>query len=100
MALQLGGPLVFWSAGLTTRLHFYFLMYLRYLDDSGSASNANEEYLVLGGICVFEAQVHYLTQELDAIAQRINPSDPDSVEFHASAVYAGRMAPCDRLSRD
>jgi len=75
-------------------------MYLLYLDDSGSASNANEEYLVLGGICVFEAQVHYLTQELDAIAQRINPSVPDSVEFHASAVYAGRMAPWDRLSRD
>ena len=75
-------------------------MYLLYLDDSGSASNANEEYLVLGGICVFEAQVHYLTQELDTIAQRINPSDPDSVEFHASAVYAGRMSPWDLLSRD
>lgn len=75
-------------------------MYLLYLDDSGSTSNANEEYVVLGGISVFEPQVHHLTQELDTIAARINPSDPDSVEFHASEVYSGRVSPWSTLNRD
>lgn len=75
-------------------------MYLLYLDDSGSASNANEEYLVLGGICVFEPQVNHFTSELDTIAERIHPTNPDGVEFHASAAYAGRVPPFDAMSRD
>jgi hypothetical protein len=33
-------------------------MYLLYLDDSGSTENQDEEYLVLGGMAVFERQVH------------------------------------------
>ncbi len=72
-------------------------MYLLYLDDSGSAMNANEDYLVLGGICIFEHQVGHFTQELDSIARRICPTDPDSVEFHASAINGGREPPWDGL---
>lgn len=68
-------------------------MFLLYLDDSGSAENANEETLVLGGICVFERQAHYFTQRLDDIAGRINPADPASVEFHASTIFSGREPP-------
>lgn len=75
-------------------------MYLLYLDDSGSAGNANEEYLVLGGICIFEPQVIFITSALDNIANRIYPTNPDSVEFHASAVYAGRQPPFDMMSKD
>ena len=74
-------------------------MFLLYLDDSGSARNVNEQYLVLGGICVFEPQIIYFTKELDALAQTINPSNPDSIEFHASAIYAGRCAPWSTMSR-
>jgi hypothetical protein len=74
-------------------------MYLLYLDDSGSAQNPNEQYLVLGGICIFEHQVNYFTQELDKIAHRLNPHDPDSVEFHASAMFAGRTEPWKQLGR-
>jgi hypothetical protein len=33
------------------------LMYLLYLDDAGSPGNPAEEYFVLDGVCVFEAQV-------------------------------------------
>ncbi|GAG28924.1 unnamed protein product, partial [marine sediment metagenome] len=33
-------------------------MHLLYLDDSGSTGNPNEEYLVLGGVSVYEAQPH------------------------------------------
>jgi hypothetical protein len=74
-------------------------MYLLYLDDSGSALNPNEQYLVLGGICVFEHQVHHFTQELDTIARRLNPNDPDSVEFHASDIFSGKISPWDKLGR-
>ena len=75
-------------------------MYLLYLDDSGSAGNANEEYLVLGGICIFEPQVNYFTSELDSIAERIQPTDPDAVEFHASAIFSGRIPPWNTMTRE
>ena len=42
-------------------------MHLVYLDDAGSASNPNEQYLVLGGVSVFEAQPHWVTRELDKL---------------------------------
>ncbi len=74
-------------------------MFLLYLDDSGSAQNPAEDYLVLGGICVFEHQVHYFTQELDAIARRLCDSGPDSVEFHASDIFSGREPPWSTLTK-
>ena len=37
-------------------------MHLLYLDDSGSAGNQNEEYFVLGGLSVFEAQAHWFSE--------------------------------------
>jgi hypothetical protein len=36
-------------------------MYLCYLDDAGSPGNPAEDYLVPGGICVFEAQVGWFS---------------------------------------
>ena len=81
---------------------FYFRGYrvhLLYLDDSGSAHNANETYLVLGGISVFERQIHFISQALDAIASRLHPSDPSIVEFHASAMFAGRTPPWNGMDK-
>jgi hypothetical protein len=75
-------------------------MHLLYLDDSGSTSNKNEEYIVLGGVSVFEAQVHFITTELDNLAQSINPSDPSSVEFHASEIFARRCSPWDKMNKE
>jgi hypothetical protein len=74
-------------------------MYLLYLDDSGSVDNQNESYLVLGGVCVFEAQVDWFTTEIDKIAQRFRPEDPDSVEFHATDVFGGRVEPWKSLKK-
>ena len=68
-------------------------MHLLYLDDAGSVGNAKEQYLVLGGVSVFEAQSHWITQELDKLVENINPGDPHSVELHASETYARRSAP-------
>ncbi len=83
---------------LSAWLHFYifpgvYIMYLLYLDDSGSAKNKNEDYLVLGEISVFERQAHFLTKQLDEIALDISPNDPTSVEFHASHIFSGKDIP-------
>lgn len=75
-------------------------MHLLYLDDSGSAKNQNEDYLVLGGVSIFESQVHWITQELDRLAQSICPDKPDSVEFHASEIFSRRTAPWRGMSRE
>jgi len=74
-------------------------MYLLYLDDSGSAANSNEPYLVLGGISVFERQVHWIAQELDKLAAEIFPQDPKSIEFHASEIFSGRVAPWKAMDK-
>jgi hypothetical protein len=75
-------------------------MHLLYLDDAGSAPNKDEDYLVLGGISVFEAQADFFTRELTKLAQSIDPSDPESVEFHASEVFSRRITPWKRMSKD
>ena len=68
-------------------------MHLLYLDDSGSANNRREDYLVLGGVSVFEAQANWITRELDSLAETIYPEDPHSVEFHASEIFGRRKTP-------
>ncbi len=73
-------------------------MHLLYLDDAGSSANVDEEYLVLGGLSVFEAQSHFITQALDKLAQDINPSNPQDVEFHASEIFSRRSAPWRGMS--
>lgn len=75
-------------------------MHLLYLDDSGAVRNANEQYLVLGGVSVFEAQSHWITQQLDTLAESVNPEDPHGVEFHASETFARRSQPWKGLSQD
>ncbi len=75
-------------------------MHLLYLDDSGSAVNPNEEYLVLGGVSVYESQAPWITQELDNLAADIQPADPNGVEFHASEIFARRIAPWRAMSRE
>jgi len=75
-------------------------MYLLYLDDSGSAQNQNEEYLVLGWIAVFERQIHFINQEIDDLAASIHPPDPSIVEFHASSIFAGRTFPWSNMGKE
>jgi hypothetical protein len=82
-----------------TRLHFYF-MHLLYLDDSGSVLNSNEEYIVLGGLSIYETQGFYLSNELDKIAQSIDPKNYGDIEFHASEIFSRRTPPWDKLSRE
>lgn len=74
-------------------------MHLLYLDDAGSVPNPQEDYFVLGGVSIFEAQAHYITQELDKLAESINPSNPNEIEFHASEIFARRNPPWKGMSK-
>lgn len=68
-------------------------MYILYLDDSGSAPNPQEDYLVLGGVAVLDTDVWWFTRELDRLAEGLFPSDPSAVEFHAAEIFRGRRSP-------
>ena len=57
------------------------------------SATRTEQYLVLGGVSVFEAQAYWVTQELDKLAESFSPQDPHGVEFHASEIYARRSQP-------
>ncbi len=74
-------------------------MFLTYLDDAGSAKNPDEEYLVLGGLCVAEHQVNDLTHALEGLAAKYDAAAPDTVEFHASAIFTGKVKPWDLLKK-
>lgn len=75
-------------------------MHLLYLDDSGSVNNKEEDYIVLGGLSLFEPQVHFITQELDKLAESIDPKNPQAVEFHASKIFSGKIHPWDKMSQN
>jgi hypothetical protein len=64
-------------------------MHLLYADDSGSVGDASQAYFVLGGVCVFERQPHWIGQELDNIAAAFNPAEPQSVELHGNPMLKG-----------
>ena len=68
-------------------------MHLLYLDDSGSIANENEEYFVLGGVCVPETSIHWLSNQLEQLASQLSPNNPRQVEFHASEIFSGRRTP-------
>ena len=49
---------------------------------------------------MFEAQSQWITQQLDNLAESINPCDPHSVEFHASETFSRRSWPWKKLSQE
>lgn len=65
-------------------------MHILYLDDSGSPPNKKEEYFVLGGIAVPEQRIRWLTHQLNQLAAEIEPTAPQTVEFHAADIFGGR----------
>lgn len=65
-------------------------MFLLYADESGTPGGADQEHFILAGVTVFERKAHWLSLELDKIAARFNPQDPNSVELHGAPMFAGR----------
>jgi Protein of unknown function (DUF3800) len=65
-------------------------MYLLYADESGTSSDPKQVHFVLAGICVFERQSFWLSNELESIAARFNPGDPGSIELHGNPMFGGK----------
>ncbi|MFN8713159.1 MAG: DUF3800 domain-containing protein [Bacteroidota bacterium] len=65
-------------------------MYLLYLDESGSITDASQKYFVLAGISCFERQTHWLSKKLDEIAAQFNPDDPSAIELHGNPMFHGK----------
>lgn len=64
-------------------------MYLLYLDESGRATAAYENYFVVGGIAVHEEDCYPLARAVDRRQARVVPGDRD-LELHASRIWSAR----------
>ena len=60
----------------------FIAMYVLYLDESGNHSAAS--YFVLAGLAIFEREMYWYAQDMDALQQRYLPEVTEPVEFHAS----------------
>lgn len=56
-------------------------MYILYLDESGTHSEAS--YFVLAGLAVFEREIHWFTQDLEKLQRDYFPRETEPVFFHA-----------------
>ena len=65
-------------------------MHLLYADESGSPKDSSQNYLVLAGVSVFERQSYWISNELDKIAARFDPANPDEVELHGNPMLNGK----------
>ena len=65
-------------------------MHLLYLDDSGSVGNASDKHVVLAGLSVEEKLPHWLSQNLDRLAEKIWPDSPQSLEFRGTDIRGGK----------
>lgn len=65
-------------------------MYLLYCDESGSSHDPKWKFFVLAGFATFERQAFWFSEELDKIAARFDPSDPNAVELHGNPMYRGK----------
>jgi hypothetical protein len=64
-------------------------VYLLYLDESGRATAAYENYFVVGGIALHEEDCYPLARAIDKRLSRLLPSEP-GLELHASRIWSAR----------
>jgi len=74
-------------------------MYLLYLDESGSIANKSEDYFVVGGVCIPERSIKWLTDQMDELAAQVDSTNPGAVEFHASEIFGGRNSPWKKFKK-
>ena len=69
-----------------------WLMYLIYLDESGSPNgwNNNQDHFVLGGIAVHEGQIRRISDSLDEVQSRFFSDISFPLEFHATDINSGK----------
>jgi hypothetical protein len=61
-------------------------VYILYLDESGVHAEANT--FVLGGLAVFEREIYWITEDIEAIQTHYFPDAIEPVEFHVSPLRA------------
>ena len=75
-------------------------MYVLYLDESGTHGEAS--YFVLAGLAVAERDIHFFTQDLDALQTEYFPEETEPIFFHAARLRVRQDAtvepPWDRLT--
>ena len=65
-------------------------MHLLYIDESGSPKDASQQFFVMIGVSLFERQGYWVASELDKIAARFNPAEPQSIELHGQPMKQGK----------
>jgi len=66
-------------------------MYLLYLDESGVPNGwQKQRHYVLGGVAVFEGQIHRISNELEAIQTKYFPNITIPISFHATEIRRGK----------
>jgi hypothetical protein len=65
-------------------------MHLLYLDDSGSVGNPQDRHIILAGFSIFEREGHWLSKNMDELAEKIWPESPDSLEFRGADIRGGK----------
>ena len=71
-------------------------MYILYLDESGTHSEAS--YFVLAGLAVFEREIHWFSQDLDALQREYFPAENEPVFFPTPGHFEYPIPPdCRRL---
>lgn len=66
------------------------IMYLLYIDESGSTTDPTQQHFVLSGIAVFERDTHWIEQSMNEIANRFLPTSPYDLELHGSPMRSGK----------
>jgi hypothetical protein len=66
-------------------------MHLLYVDESGNSDGKEDKYFVLGGVAVFEREVYWINEQVNAIAAKYFPDT--EIEFHAQAIASHREEP-------
>lgn len=66
-------------------------MYVLYLDESGTHGEAS--YFVLGGLAVFEREIHWFSQDLDHLQAEYFPGNWAFIHFHATKLRGHDVEP-------
>jgi hypothetical protein len=66
-------------------------MHLLYVDESGNPDGKQDKYFVLGGVAVFEREIYWINEQVNAIADKYFPGT--EIEFHTQAIASHREEP-------
>ena len=66
-------------------------MYVLYLDESGTHGEAS--HFVLGGLAVFEREIHWFSQDLDHLQAEYFPGNKAFIHFHATKLRGPDVDP-------